>query len=121
MTSVQVKNLSEAFYRLNIGNKGRHTGQTALNNKSSRSHAVFTLHFTSPEGIQSKFHIVDLAGSESVRRTGTEGKAFREGITINKGLLTVGRVINALSKNDKVIPYRDSMLTTILQGKIYEN
>lgn len=115
MTCVNIGNSTEAYHWLNIGSKIRHTGNTALNSNSSRSHAIFTLYFTTG-GVTSKFHMVDLAGSESVRRTGTEGKAFREGITINKGLLTVGRVINALSNNDKVIPYRDSMLTTILQG-----
>lgn len=118
MTSLNVSDSNEAIQWLRAGSNNRHTGHTALNSNSSRSHAVFTLYFNN-NGVTSKIHLVDLAGSESVRRTGTEGKAFREGITINKGLLTVGRVVSALSNGLKVVPYRDSMLTTILQGKIY--
>lgn len=113
-----VQNLSEAHHWLNVGSKLRHTGSTTLNSNSSRSHAVFTICLTAGNGIMSKFHLVDLAGSESVRRTGNKGQAFKEGIMINKGLLAIGRVINALERNEKAIPYRESMLTTVLQGNV---
>ena len=43
------------------------------------------------------------------------------GININKGLLALGNVISALSdelrKSNAHIPYRDSKLTRLLQGK----
>ncbi|CAN0169468.1 unnamed protein product, partial [Phaeothamnion confervicola] len=73
----------------------------------------------------SKFHFVDLAGSERAKRTGAQGQRFREGIEINKGLLTLGNVISALgddSKRGKVhVPYRDSKLTRMLQDSLGGN
>ena len=47
-------------------------------------------------------------------RTGAEGERAKEGIKINYGLLALGNVINALSENQKHIPYRDSKLTRLL-------
>lgn len=67
-----------------------------------------------------KFHLVDLAGSERAKRTKAEGERFKEGISINKGLLALGNVISALGDDIEKrnhIPYRDSKLTRILQGK----
>jgi hypothetical protein len=50
------------------------------------------------EGFMSaKFHFVDLAGSECIKKTGAVGNVQKEGININKGLLVLGRVIAALS------------------------
>ena len=39
------------------------------------------------------------------------------GININKGLLCLGNVISSLGEDSKHIPYRDSKLTRLLQGK----
>ncbi len=50
--------------------------------------------------------LVDLAGSESVARSGAEGAMAKEAGNINKSLLTLGRVINALACNEPHIPYR---------------
>jgi len=40
---------------------------------------------------------------------------FPAGININKGLLALGNVINALSEGKAHVPYRDSKLTRMLQ------
>ncbi len=50
--------------------------------------------------------LIDLAGSESVGRSGAEGARAAEAGKINQSLLTLGRVINALASNDPHIPYR---------------
>jgi len=39
---------------------------------------------------------VDLAGSERCSKTLASGERFKEGVNINKGLLALGNVINAL-------------------------
>lgn len=44
-------------------------------------------------------HLVDLAGSERLNRTNAVGTRKAEGISINRGLLALGNVINALSEN----------------------
>ena len=50
------------------------------------------------EFLCAKMHLVDLAGSERLKRTGAEGSRKAEGISINRGLLALGNVINALSE-----------------------
>jgi hypothetical protein len=71
-----------------------------------------------------KFHFVDLAGSERAKRTGATGTTLKEGISINKGLLSLGNVISALTEDvgkKNHIPYRDSKLTRILQDSLGGN
>ncbi|GAX80469.1 hypothetical protein CEUSTIGMA_g7908.t1 [Chlamydomonas eustigma] len=68
-----------------------------------------------------KLHLVDLAGSERAKRTKAEGARLKEGIHINRGLLALGNVINAIVDNHKHIPYRDSKLTRLLQGSLGGN
>lgn len=71
-----------------------------------------------------KFHFVDLAGSERAKKTGATGSLLKEGININKSLLSLGNVITALTDDTKKlghIPYRDSKLTRILQDSLGGN
>ncbi|KAJ8977669.1 hypothetical protein NQ317_010408 [Molorchus minor] len=105
---------------LEMGNKNRHTAGTKQNSSSSRSHAVFTIYCkVRYENRQTcaKLNLVDLAGCESVRKTGNQGSTFQEGVNINKGLLCIGQVMTALSTNASFIPYRQSIITQILQVK----
>ncbi|KAF6725150.1 Kinesin-like protein KIF14 [Oryzias melastigma] len=122
---------------LELGNKQRATAATGMNDKSSRSHSVFTLVMTqtkteSVEGeehdhsITSRINLVDLAGSERCSRAQTSGDRLREGASINKSLLTLGKVISALSEQmltrKKVfIPYRESVLTWLLKESLGGN
>lgn len=68
-----------------------------------------------------KLNLVDLAGCESVGKTGNQGSTFQEGVNINMGLLCIGQVMTALSTNASFVPYRQSIITTILQGCKHEN
>uniref|UniRef100_A0A3P9JEB2 Kinesin-like protein KIF14 n=1 Tax=Oryzias latipes TaxID=8090 RepID=A0A3P9JEB2_ORYLA len=122
---------------LELGNKQRATAATGMNDKSSRSHSVFTLVMTqtkteSVEGeehdhsITSRINLVDLAGSERCNSAQTSGDRLREGASINKSLLTLGKVISALSEQmltrKKVfIPYRESVLTWLLKESLGGN
>ena len=78
-----------------------------------------------------KLNLVDLAGSERLKKTQALGEQMKEGIKINEGLLALGNVISSLSdvgqrrKTDARqsrthIPYRNSQLTRLLQGNLYE-
>ncbi|KAE9332637.1 hypothetical protein PF008_g14853 [Phytophthora fragariae] len=130
-----VSSVSEAGDLLRSGALARATASTSMNAQSSRSHAICTLtmehhEVSAPEGGTetrlSKFHLVDLAGSERVRRTNAVGARFKEGVNINRGLLALGNVINALCERSRAssaihIPYRDSKLTRLLQDSLGGN
>jgi DNA uptake protein ComE-like DNA-binding protein len=120
----RVMNVEQARHIVMEGNKNRHVRPTKMNVSSSRSHAVFTVYASIKRGAlhtNSSLHIVDLAGSEGIRRTGHQGLALTEGVNINQGLLSIGKVLQALSTGAKVIPYRDSFLTTVLQSSLNAN
>ncbi|KAB1226441.1 hypothetical protein CJ030_MR1G014148 [Morella rubra] len=108
------------------GSAKRRTAETLLNKQSSRSHSIFstTIHIKecTPEGEEmikcGKLNLVDLAGSENISRSGAREGRAREAGEINKSLLTLGRVINALVEHSGHIPYRDSKLTRLLRDSL---
>ncbi|MCL6404059.1 hypothetical protein EXT66_22780, partial [Pectobacterium carotovorum subsp. carotovorum] len=53
-----------------------------------------------------------------MNRSGAENKRAQEAGLINKSLLTLGRVINALVDRSQHIPYRESKLTRLLQDSL---
>ncbi|XP_063706731.1 chromosome-associated kinesin KIF4 [Culicoides brevitarsis] len=112
---------------LQSGSQKRTVGATAMNKESSRSHAVYSLnlcispHDGSPE-ITSKFLLVDLAGSERCKKTNATGTRMKEGVNINMGLFSLGKVICALcDSKSSHIPYRESVLTRLLQDSLGGN
>lgn len=119
-TKFTVTSSLEAQEILRNGNKNRHVRATTLNSSSSRSHAMFSIILTRQD-TSSVMHICDLAGSEGLRNTNHSGVAQQEGVMINQGLLAIGKVVKALSSGNKLIPYRDSVLTTVLQDSLKTN
>jgi centromeric protein E len=69
----------------------------------------------------SALNLVDLAGSESVRHTGATGQRAKEGGKINQSLLSLSRVIHALSQPGTHVSFRDSKLTRLLQPSLSGN
>ncbi|XP_072961377.1 kinesin-like protein KIN-5A [Typha angustifolia] len=117
---------SEIYKILDKGSSKRRTAETLLNKQSSRSHSIFsiTIHIKecTPEGEEmikcGKLNLVDLAGSENISRSGAKDGRAREAGEINKSLLTLGRVINALVEHSGHVPYRDSKLTRLLRDSL---
>ncbi|CAL0334066.1 unnamed protein product [Lupinus luteus] len=117
---------NEIYKILEKGSAKRRTAETLLNKQSSRSHSIFsvTIHIKecTPEGEEmiksGKLNLVDLAGSENICRSGAREGRAREAGEINKSLLTLGRVINALVEHSGHIPYRDSKLTRLLRDSL---
>lgn len=114
-TCKPLRNQQDLLHILMLGTKNRHVRPTNMNKNSSRSHAIVTIHVRQGQS-HARLNIVDLAGSEGVRRTGNEGMARAEGVYINMGLLGINKVLLSMSAGHTLIPYRDSILTTVLQG-----
>jgi len=142
LTEVPIKDSEEVFQALVKGSSRRATAATNMNAVSSRSHAIFTISIEGnrrsaslsetaeadeldmPDSIRAKFHLVDLAGSERAKKTGATGERYKEGVSINMGLLSLGNVIAALGEDNGPkthISYRDSKLTRLLQDSLGGN
>ncbi|KKA26650.1 hypothetical protein TD95_001649 [Thielaviopsis punctulata] len=149
LTQVDINSIDDLMNALAFGSSIRQTDATAINAKSSRSHAVFSLNLIQRKArgtggpgerrnsmpaealsgndmmmtTDSKLHFVDLAGSERLKNTGAQGERAREGISINAGLAALGKVISQLSmrQGGSHVSYRDSKLTRLLQDSLGGN
>lgn len=147
LTDVTVASADDAAATMARGLAARATASTQMNTRSSRSHAVYTITVEQTSAVSdsgeslgidevpaappslskkvSRINLVDLAGSERAKRTGAAGERLREAASINKGLLALGNVINALASiedeasaaasgaattpaSDRHVPFRDS-------------
>lgn len=107
----------EGFTKLQgAAERNRKYGVTNLNDHSSRSHMILTFEIHRSSRQVSTINLVDLAGSESASRANTEGILLREGGFINKSLLTLGNVVDAIVDKRTYVPYRDAKLTRILRN-----
>lgn len=121
-----VYSANDIFNLLERGAAKRRTADTLLNKRSSRSHSIFSISVHVKEAAMGddelikcgKLNLVDLAGSENLSRSGAREGRGREAGEINKSLLTLGRVINALVEHSGHIPYRDSKLTRLLRDSL---
>lgn len=123
-----ILNSKQAMMVLLKGNELRATRSHDMNGQSSRSHAICILRVKTVSKLEGKktsectIQLVDLAGSENTVSTGVSGEGVKEAIEINKSLISLGRVINALNENTKrtkgkqiPVPFRESPLTVILR------
>ncbi|XP_013919500.1 PREDICTED: kinesin-like protein KIF18A, partial [Thamnophis sirtalis] len=132
ITLHQPKSAEEILQMLDYGNKNRTQHPTDVNASSSRSHAVFQIYLRQQDKTASisqnvriaKMCLIDLAGSERASATKAKGAVLREGANINRSLLALGNVINALAdpkKKNQHIPYRNSKLTRLLKDSLGGN
>lgn len=138
-TRVEASSLKKLIACLSAGERNRAVARTTLNKRSSRSHIIFSISIESfpvddisggGYGRISTLNLIDLAGSESVRHRSSHSNETRrkEGGSINKSLLTLSLVIQALGAPAKQkrnarghINYRDSKLTRVLQPSLSGN
>ena len=112
LTTKEVCSEDEALALWFEGDAQRTIGSHAMNDRSSRSHAVFTLNIetvsfknketsssSSATLHRSKIHLVDLAGSERLQKTRSSGTVMREATFINKSLSVLERVIISNATN----------------------
>eukprot|EP00112_Aurelia_sp_Birch-Aquarium-sp1_P014219 Seg3055.2 transcript_id=Seg3055.2/GoldUCD/mRNA.D3Y31 product="Kinesin-like protein KIF28P" protein_id=Seg3055.2/GoldUCD/D3Y31 len=131
---VAVGSYKEIEKRTEEGTANRTVASTQMNATSSRAHTVVTIQFDqiskNDMGQETKktsiINLVDLAGSERAESTGATGDRLKEGANINKSLSSLGNVISALAdlsmgKKKVLVPYRDSVLTKLLQNALGGN
>ncbi|KAK6490105.1 kinesin-like protein KIF28P [Huso huso] len=131
LKSVPCESYGQIERLMEQGTRARTTASTNMNACSSRSHMVITIQLKqicTKENLtkQSNINLVDLAGSERQRSSGSEGDRLKEGTAVNLSLTTLGNVISSLAevavgKKSVHIPYRDSVLTKLLQSALGGN
>eukprot|EP00736_Rhodelphis_marinus_P004388 Rmarinus@m.15928 len=122
-TLVAVHSVDQVVELMEFGESQRTTGETMMNERSSRSHSLMTVVVTTANTITGekrvgKLHLVDLAGSERVLRTLATGVRLQEAKNINASLAALGDVISAVQSRSKHVPYRNSKLTFLLQDSL---
>ena len=116
----EVKDETSLLIMIEDGLYARRTAETIMNKMSSRSHVILQITVRQmwkekmknnlTGEITQNIHrlkgiltIVDLAGSESLSRTGSEGLNQDEAKEINKSISALGRVIESLSRQSQYI------------------
>jgi kinesin family protein 5 len=123
---VFVQGADEVVDRIDAGNLNRATSSTRMNNQSSRSHCIIILNVICKQaggGTRvSKVKMIDLAGSETTKKTGATDQRLEEAKCINSSLSALNGVLKALSgKEGEFVPFRNSPLTRLLQDSLGGN
>ena len=126
LSPISINSYEEASKLFKLAAKFRHTSSTEYNDRSSRSHCIFSfqLKIKGKDGriIRSTLHIIDLAGSERLSKSqNKDEKLKKESICINLSLHSLSTVLNSIALKANHIPYRDSKLTHFLKDSLNEN
>lgn len=123
---VSVGSPAEVMSLLGKAAHNRAVAETQCNERSSRSHSVFTLRLVGENSITTEkvdglLNLIDLAGSERLSQSGSTGDRLKETQAINKSLSSLGDVIYALANKEAHVPFRNSKLTYLLQHSLGGN
>jgi hypothetical protein len=149
--SIVVTSVEDAVHVVRKALARRHVSPTAMNERSSRSHVIVMLSHDERMTLDSvtetsHLYLIDLAGSECLKKSLATGKAAAEAGMINKSLHALRNVITALTSSQAQqqgvsssssaaspaggstfgappsgrvhVPYRDSKLTELLQDSV---
>ncbi|GIL60968.1 hypothetical protein Vafri_15770 [Volvox africanus] len=122
-TQIPVSNTADVLTMMRVGARNRHSAETKMNERSSRSHQVLTIivdgvNMSTGARTHACLHLVDLAGSERTDKSGVEGERMREANSINTSLSALGTVMHSLASKSKHIPFRNSKLTELLADSL---
>eukprot|EP00924_Labyrinthula_sp_SR-Ha-C_P011460 snap_masked-scaffold_46-processed-gene-1.70-mRNA-1 protein AED:0.42 eAED:0.42 QI:0/-1/0/1/-1/1/1/0/921 len=139
-----IRSVEDVYKLLVKAENRRKVEKTDMNERSSRSHSVFTIFITGTHErkgskLKGSLSLCDLAGSERLKKSNVTGARLRETQNINKSLSALSDVFLALNKQGIMrakkkeesfmdsslsminnqpslhIPYRNSKLTQILR------
>jgi Kinesin motor domain len=114
-----VSSVDEVMEYLRKASKSRAVSSHDMNENSSRSHLIVQLKLDiiapNKKPLSSALTLVDLAGCERLSKTNASGNIAKEGIAINKSLSALGDVISARANKAGHVPYRNSILTSLMQ------
>eukprot|EP00747_Dinoflagellata_sp_TGD_P220102 gnl/TRDRNA2_/TRDRNA2_92112_c0_seq1.p1 gnl/TRDRNA2_/TRDRNA2_92112_c0~~gnl/TRDRNA2_/TRDRNA2_92112_c0_seq1.p1 ORF type:complete len:1123 (+),score=192.17 gnl/TRDRNA2_/TRDRNA2_92112_c0_seq1:62-3370(+) len=124
-----VTTADQALQLVAMGNQVRAVAATTLNERSSRSHAIFSFKYESPEDanqhVESTVTFVDLAGREDQARSTCQALQFREMCYINTSLFHLSHLITKLSEDNRIrgslADFRNSKLTMLLSQALNGN
>ncbi|KAJ6420246.1 hypothetical protein OIU84_030206, partial [Salix udensis] len=91
--------------------------------KLNVSHLIVTVHIyynnvISGENLYSKLSLVDLAGSEGLIAEDDSSERVTDMLHVMKSLSALGDVLSSLTSRKDVVPYENSMLTTVLADSL---
>ena len=110
---VDVCSLDEVLDVLRLGAERRAIASTDLNERSSRSHTIFSVEVNG-----ATLRLADLAGSEKWRTEELRDYSkhrIKELTSINQSLSALANVVSALKDGRPHVPYRASKLTRLLR------
>eukprot|EP01065_Artemidia_motanka_P034999 TRINITY_DN42966_c0_g1_i1.p1 TRINITY_DN42966_c0_g1~~TRINITY_DN42966_c0_g1_i1.p1 ORF type:complete len:907 (+),score=305.18 TRINITY_DN42966_c0_g1_i1:55-2721(+) len=118
-----VESLAEIKKYCDMAHKNRSQGKTNMNEYSSRSHMILyfvvqTENISTGNRCYGKLSLIDLAGSERLKKSLAEGQRAEEAKCINLSLTTLGKVVQAIGHKQSHVPYRESKLTHLLQDSL---
>lgn len=125
LTTHEIPTIEKALEIVEEGLKNRIISPTLMNSVSSRAHTVLSLtlkHYIyeneklqSGELVESCLNILDLAGSERVKKTQSTGTRLEEAKMINKSLTVLGQVISGQYFSFHLIFPNSSCIYSFLQ------
>ncbi|GJP37650.1 hypothetical protein CLOM_g22087 [Closterium sp. NIES-68] len=126
VTLFPVESASRLEQLIQEGIGRRQVDGTEMNAASSRSHMLLSIVIKTYNNLTKRTHtgklsFVDLAGSESLKASGAQGKLVTETTHINSGLSFLNLVILALKNGYSHIPYGNDNLTRVLADSLGGN
>ncbi|KAK4873398.1 hypothetical protein RN001_015427 [Aquatica leii] len=120
---VFVNNKFEVFKLLKQAQLKKEAVTKSPNENPIYSHTIFTVYVRTEEtdsnGVEvmkmGKLSFYDLSGTEYITKSDRQG---RESSNTSRSLLTLRRVVKALSEKSSHVPFRESKLTRILQNSL---
>ena len=126
----EVDSVDHALELLARAEAAKRRAATMMNERSSRAHSLLMLTLEQRavgraggalEGapkVTTQLCLADLGGSEKVKKSGASGERLQEAIHINKGLLALKSVVNALNRKQSHVPFHDDQLTMLLRPSL---